>query len=393
MNVPSERILLVENDAEICDLILRQTLQPLGYDVEAVGEAGVAIQRAVRFSPDVIIVDLELPGLSGKDLLVALSSQRIEVPVIVLAGQGREKDVIQAFRLGASDYLGWPVRETEVVSAVERVLKQVRARREREELARQLKQINQELEHRVRELSTILAIGKAVTSVTDQRTLFDKIIEGAVYASEADLGWLLLRRDSSRTYLLSAYRNLPDSVYPRINQPWDDGISTLVAISGEPLSVHGQPLRRFKVSRLGKAALVVPVKAREEVIGLLVVMRRSSAPFSARNQALLEAVADYASVSLINARLFKELEERARSLEDAAARAQTGERSKDEILGVLNVEVRQLLMTAVGYVGMLVDGQLGGLQADQLDALNITHEKLQRVVNTLDKKLTNGALK
>lgn len=393
MNVPCERILLVENDAETCDLILRQTLQPLGYDVEAVGEAGVAIQRAVRFSPDVIIADLELPGLSGKDLLVALSSQRIEVPVIVLARQGQEKDVIQAFRLGASDYLSWPVRETEVVSAVERVLKQVRARREREELARQLKQINQELEHRVRELSTILAIGKAVTSITDQRTLFDKIIEGAVYASEADMGWLLLRKDSGKTFLLSAYRNLPDSVYPRLNQPWDDGISTLVAISGESLSVHGQPLRRFKVSRLGKAALVVPVKAREEVIGLLVVMRRSSAPFSTRNQALLEAVADYASVSLINARLFKALEERARSLEKTAERAQTGERSKEEVLNILNVEVRQLLMTAVGYVGMLVDGQMGGLKADQLDALNITHEKLQRVVNTLDKKLTNGALK
>jgi two-component system NtrC family sensor kinase len=188
MTTPRERVLLVENDPEISDLIARQTLQPLGYKVEVVGGAAPAIQEAVRFVPDVILANLNLPGLSGKDLLVALSSQGLDVPIIVIAHKGMEGDVIQAFRLGAADYLGWPVREAEVVAAVERVLKQVRAKRERETLARQLKQTNQELQRRVRELTTIFAIGKAVTSITDPRILLEKIVEGAVYVTEADSG-------------------------------------------------------------------------------------------------------------------------------------------------------------------------------------------------------------
>jgi FixJ family two-component response regulator len=80
------------------------------------------------------------------------------VPVIVIATKEQEGDVIQAFRLGASDYLRWPVREADVVSAVERVLKQVRSKSERETLSRQVKQTNQELQRRVREL-TIFAVG------------------------------------------------------------------------------------------------------------------------------------------------------------------------------------------------------------------------------------------
>ena len=76
MNTHKERILLVETDPEISDLINRQTLQPMGYKVDVVGAAPAAIQEAIRLKPDVILADLALPGLRGKDLLVALASDR-----------------------------------------------------------------------------------------------------------------------------------------------------------------------------------------------------------------------------------------------------------------------------------------------------------------------------
>ena len=76
-----ERILLVEDDPEISDLIARQTLKSLGYQVEVVKTASTAIQQAARFAPDMIIANLNLRGLSGKDLLVALDSQGLDVPV------------------------------------------------------------------------------------------------------------------------------------------------------------------------------------------------------------------------------------------------------------------------------------------------------------------------
>jgi len=384
MKTSRERVLLVESDPEISDLIARQTLQSMGYQVQLARLASNAIQEAARFSPDIIITNINLPDLSGKDLLIALSSQGVDAPVIIIAQKGMEGDLIQAFRLGAADYLLWPMREAEIVSAVERVLKQVRSRRERETLARQLKQTNDELQQRVRELTTIFAIGKAVTSITDQRELFEKIVEGAVYVTEADSGWLLLREDRSKVFTLAAQRNLPKSIAGKLNQPWDDGISSLVALSGETLSISGEPLARFKVSQLGQSALVVPVKLKKEVVGLLVVVRKTPQPFSPSNRNLLEAVADYASISLVNASLFRALEERVRSLQQAAESAKASARQKTQLIENAKNDLAQPLADATKALDSLLIGETTRLNATQKGVLRTAMENIQNITRTVE---------
>src|SRR5574340_1667292 len=106
MASPRENVLVVESDPDISDLIVRQTLTPMGYKVSVAHEGPAAIQQALKTSPDLIIANLNLPGLSGKDLLVAFSSQGIRAPLIIIAEKGQESDVIQAFRLGANDEIG-----------------------------------------------------------------------------------------------------------------------------------------------------------------------------------------------------------------------------------------------------------------------------------------------
>lgn len=303
MSKPKERILLVESDPGISNMIGRLTLRPMGYEVKAVNSSVSAMQEALTFDPDIILADLDLPGLSAKDLIVALSSQGIDIPVIVIAGEGREIDVIQAFRLGAIDFLSWPAGEAEVHSVVERVMIQVRNQRERERLTEELKRVNQDLQTRVRELTIIFAIGKAVVSTTEQQAVFNKIIQGAQHLTKADSAWLLIRDEGNKAFILKATLNVPESIKAKRDQAWDDGLSSLSAISGESLSVHGDPLKRFKINKLGQSALVVPVKADHEVIGLLVVTRVEAKPFNNNQKSLLEALADFASISLINARL------------------------------------------------------------------------------------------
>jgi two-component system NtrC family sensor kinase len=389
MKTTRERILLVESDPEICDQIARQTLQAMGYQVQVTRQASSAIQEAARFAPDIVVTNLNLPDLSGKDLLVALSSQGVNAPVIVIAQKGMEGDLIQAFRLGATDYLLWPARDAEVAAAVERVLKQVRSRRERETLARQLKQTNDELQQRVRELTTIFAIGKAVTSITNQSELFEKIVEGAVYVTEADAGWLLLRDDRSKTFILAAQRNLPKTIASKMNQPWDDGLSSLVALSGETLTISGPPLARFKVSQLGQSALVAPVKIKKEVVGLLVMVRKDPKPFSASNRTLLEAVADYASISMVNARLFRALEDRARSLQHAADVAQANERKKVELIDSLQRDLVRPLGAAIKSIDSMLVGETTRLNAAQKSVLRTAMENLQ-TISSLVQTLKNN---
>ncbi len=381
MGMNRDRILIVENDADICDLIGRQALQSMGYQVQTAGDAQGAIAKAIQFSPDVAIVDLNLPSLSGKDLMVALTSQGISIPIIALTKKGGEEDLVQSFRLGATDFLLWPVKEAEVIAVVERVLKQVHDRHERERLDRQLQQTNLELQNRVRELTTIFSIGKAVTSVTDQSMLFDKIVDGAIKVANGDMGWFLVRDDSEKGFILAAHQNLPATMSGRVGQSWDDGISSLVAMSGETLAIHGDPLKRFKVNDLGQSALIAPIKVQKQVIALLVIVRRQPRPFNASEQKLVEAVADYASISLVNARLFRALEERARYMQRAAENAQAGAKTKNEVLKAVGKDLANPLQEALRGIDTIA----ASLTPEQLAVLQPAREKMLESLKSLEK--------
>lgn len=319
MSQSKDRILIVESDPEISDFIGRQALSSAGFQVFTVNDATSAIAKILQVSPELIITNIKLPGLSGKDLMVALSSQGINIPIIVIANNGQESEVIQTFRLGAVDYLIWPCQEPEIIRSVERIIHQIHETRDRTILEKKLSEINQQLQQRVRELTAIFSMGKAVTSITDQRALFEKINHVASQVSQADISWLLLREEEKdKKFLLVAQKNLPDHIAEFLFQAWDDGVSSLVVMSGETLRLHGDPLRRFRVKTIGQSIMIVPIKVQRQVMGILVVMRKQSSPFSDSDQHLMEAVADYASISLVNARLFRAIEARAQALQNLA---------------------------------------------------------------------------
>ncbi len=371
-----EHILIVENDPDIADRIGRQSLRPLGYQTSVAEDAASALQLAFRTSPDLILADLDLPGLSGKDLIAALNSQGIASPLIVIARSGREADAVQAFRLGAMDALFLPIRDAEVVSAVERALRQTEEARERQKLDRQLRAANEELRRRLRDLTTVLSIAKAVVSITDQRLLFDRVLESAQTLAEADLCWLTLREERSNVFLLRAQRNLPEAWAKKMNQPVDDGIGSLVALSGESLLLHGEPLQKIKLSALGKSAAIIPIKIKNEVIGLLNVARKNEREFSREAQTLLEAMADFVSISLVNARLF-------RALEQAAENARASEKQRQ-------AEMANELQTALNSLNFLLKEMAGTLNSEQKKALESAQAALQRLSSFSEKTASPG---
>lgn len=380
MSTNGDRILLVEDDPEISDLIARQTLQFVGYQVDVVADASAAIKKALHSPPDLIIANLNLPGLSAKDLLVALASQGMDTPLLVVANKGQEQDIIQAFRLGAADYILWPARDAEVLSAVERVLARVRSERENRRLDRQVAEMNEQLQRKVRELTAIIGLGKAVISVTDQRILFQKIVDGAAQVTAADIAWLLIREREGKSFLLAAQRGLPQAWAKKMNMPLDDGISGLVALSGETLAMEGDPLTKFRIASLGKAVCVVPIKVQLEVIGMLVVVRREAQPFNASEQTLLEAVADYASISLVNARLF-------RALNEAVQAAREAQKRQFAMLEAIRKVVTEEVRAATQSVDLLLTEMPGVLTNDQRQALQNARAALQRLSAAAEKTM------
>jgi len=373
-----DRILIVENDPEISDLIARQALASVGYSVEVAADSSAAIKQALLTPPDLIIANLNLPGLSAKDLLVALAAQGVNTPLLVIANKGQEQEIIQAFRLGAADYLLWPARDAEVLSVVERVLSRVHETRDRQRLDLKLSAVNEELQRKVRQLTAIINVGKAAVSTPDQRALFQKIVDGALQISDANMAWLLIREDSGKRFVLVAQRGLPEAWAKKLNKPLDDGMSGLVALSGETLEISGEPLLKFRVANLGRSACAVPIKVQKEVIGMLVAVRKEARPFEKMEQTLLEAVSDYASISLVNARLFH-------ALNSSAQASSEGEKRQNALLESMRKSVAEELKSAAYPIELLLTGKAGNLTDIQRQALQSTRAALQRLARAAEK--------
>jgi two-component system, LytTR family, response regulator len=114
---------LIVDDEPIARQILREELEQLD-EVEIVGEAGdgsAAIAAILKFSPELVFLDLQMPGLSGFDVIKKLSSTgRIPMVVIVTA---YDQHAIQAFEAGAIDYLLKPIGQDRLAQAVERAMR------------------------------------------------------------------------------------------------------------------------------------------------------------------------------------------------------------------------------------------------------------------------------
>lgn len=115
----------------------------------------------------------------------------------------------------------------------------------------------------------------------------------------------------------------PDDLDGRLNRPLIIGSVLSSPCQGEPSDLAREPLKRFKVHTAGQSIMVMPIKAQKQVIGLLVVMRKQAQPFTKSNQFLLEAIADYAAISLVNVSLYER--ERANQMQKKAERALKGD--------------------------------------------------------------------
>ncbi|MEK7325374.1 MAG: response regulator [Chloroflexota bacterium] len=378
-----DKILVVDDDLNSLDLIAKQVLQPLGYQVAAVTDGGAAIQQALDFAPAVMIVSLSLQGFSGKDLLTALRAQSFDSPIIVIVPHEGEAQALAAFRLGARDYLVRPLREAEIVNTVDRVVGDGRLKRERAQLEAQLKQVNAELEGRVKELVTLSAVGKAVISLNDINALFARLVDGALLLTTADMGWLALADESGGQLVLYAAKNVPGN--PKLRGPWDDGLSPLVMQSGEALNITGPGMSQFRISQIARSALVMPIKAREQTVGVLTVANKSPKSFDDRYQSLLNAVADYASIAVVNVRLFQALEGRARSLQQANEELRQADKTRElRTRHDIQQKVAASLRLPMQQARSCLDSALAELNDRQRDGVKQAADKLALIEQLLE---------
>jgi DNA-binding response OmpR family regulator len=115
------RVLVVEDDPTVAEVVARY-LQRDGYTVEAVCDGLDALECAERHPPDLVVLDIMLPGLDGLEVCRRLRD-RAPIPVIMLTARGEEEDRVVGLELGADDYVAKPFSPRELMARVHAVLR------------------------------------------------------------------------------------------------------------------------------------------------------------------------------------------------------------------------------------------------------------------------------
>lgn len=127
----SDLVMVIEDEKEIRDLV-RYNLEREGFRVSAAGDGDTGLDQLFAERPDMLVLDLMLPGKNGLEILRELRSEATtrELPVLVLTARGAEMDKLLGFEHGADDYLTKPFSPRELIARVRALLRRSRPSRD-----------------------------------------------------------------------------------------------------------------------------------------------------------------------------------------------------------------------------------------------------------------------
>ena len=122
------RILIVDDEPDM-RLAVRNVLKLRGYEIAEAGDGPAAIAQAEKSRPDLVLLDMRLPGMDGIEVLSALKKIDDSLPVVMITGYGHIQSAVDVMKLGASEYLQKPFENAQLVETVKRFVKGPQQRR------------------------------------------------------------------------------------------------------------------------------------------------------------------------------------------------------------------------------------------------------------------------
>lgn len=189
MRMGRAAILVVDDEKNIL-LSVSRALRLEGYEVEVAGSAEVALQKTATLSFDAILLDVQLPGMDGLQMLDALREREISTPVIMMSGHGTIEVAMEAIHRGADDFIEKPIGNDRLLLSVGRSLRLRELQRENAELRRRVGGSDNllgksEAMSRLRERIELAARSNAPVLVLGERGTGKELVAAAIHAGSA----------------------------------------------------------------------------------------------------------------------------------------------------------------------------------------------------------------
>jgi PAS domain S-box-containing protein len=305
----TERVLVVDDSKEVRDFLVEYVLEPKGFQALTASNGLMGLEMAMTERPDLMITDQQMPQLTGLELLQKLREHDIDLPAILMTGQGSEETAVSAFRLGISDYIIKPIDAQELSDSIDNALRETRLQREHDRLVDQLMESNSQLQRRAQELNVLYEVGKSVSSSLNLEEVLQRVVEAAVYVVGAEEGSLMLLDEERGELYIRASKNL-DSGAQSVRKRVTDSLAGQVLQTRQAVAIgENSSVERTHTALLVKSLIYVPLILEEQAVGVLGVMnylRPSS--FDHNDTRALAALAGYAAIAIKNANMFRDID-------------------------------------------------------------------------------------
>jgi class 3 adenylate cyclase/DNA-binding response OmpR family regulator len=306
--VAEETILVVDDGQDNREFLVEYVLKPNGFKFLTAKDGEEGLKMALRYKPDLMLLDLQMPKLTGIQVLEQLHARDVEIPVILMTFHGSEDIAVEVYRMGVKDYLKKPYYPEEMLEAMNKALSETRLRKEKDALTNRILQANQELQKRLTEFEVLYNIGKVVTSTINIRQLLPQIVDAATKISHAEEGYICLIEN--KQMVRRAHKQPQLDRAQATEQVIQDRIAAHVITTREAVTLDPERLRRNSKNPNPPVSIAsVPLRLGDRVLGALQVINHStgSKTFSKNDTMMLQALSDYAAIAIENSRNYAAL--------------------------------------------------------------------------------------